>query len=309
MVSSTSEEIQSCHVTLFAFILKEVSAWGNILAVSMVILGSVFSAGCIYDGLVVSDQDSFSRGLSRDGTIHSAQRLPVSGVGFQIPTRWSDRGLNFGVDEIVSVVAATGRSLVMHDPDLVLGVGDLSREFGGRSQWHRSHQTGRDMDLLFFVKDKSGRRIVNEIMHNHFSDGKQRVNGPGDAQVFFDFEANWWLVAALLNNPVADIQYIFILDGLRQGLLEWAIAHSESEELIQRAAAILKQPGDSAPHDDHMHVRIYCPNGDTQFGCADFGRMRWHKRDLKYERRAERQHAFDAMVPEIVISPQIWLSR
>lgn len=275
----------------------------------MLVIAAAASTGCIYDALVVSDQDSFSRGASRDGTIHHATRLPVSGLGYRIPERWSQRGLNFGVDELVSVVAATGRTLAMQDSDLVLGVGDLSREFGGRSQWHRSHQTGRDMDLLFFVRNTSGERVANNAMYNHHADGKQRLDGPGQPVVEFDFEANWLLVDALLNNPVADIQYIFILDGLRQGLLEHAQRSGASAELIQRASHVMRQPGDSAPHDDHMHVRIYCPSENVQFGCEDFGRMRWHKRDLKYERRAERQQAYDTLIPGLVISPQVWLLR
>jgi penicillin-insensitive murein endopeptidase len=35
----------------------------------------------------------------------------------------------------------------------------------------------------------------------------------------------------------------------------------------------LKQPGDSARHDDHLHVRVYCTPSDRRLGCVDLGPM------------------------------------
>ena len=51
-----------------------------------------------------------------------------------------------------------------------------------------------------------------------------------------------------------------------------------------------KQPGDSAPHNDHLHVRIYCPIEDRQFGCVDRGRL-----ELLAEREAERRQTLNAI--------------
>ena len=47
----------------------------------------------------------------------------------------------------------------------------------------------------------------------------------------------------------------------------------EPPELIARARRALHQPGDSARHDDHMHVRVYCSEADRAYGCVDMGPM------------------------------------
>ena len=47
-------------------------------------------------------------------------------------------------------------------------------------------------------------------------------------------------------------------------MLEYAISSGAPKSLVARAALILRQPGDSAPHDDHMHVRIFCPQNDLR---------------------------------------------
>jgi hypothetical protein len=52
----------------------------------------------------------------------------------------------------------------------------------------------------------------------------------------------------------------------------------------------LKQPGDSAPHNDHMHVRVYCAETDRQFGCQDLGPL-----DMLADREAEAHKAVEAI--------------
>jgi penicillin-insensitive murein endopeptidase len=98
----------------------------------------------------------------------------------------------------------------------------------------------------------------------------------------FDVATNWLLVRALLEDPVVDVQYLFIASPLRQMLLDHAVALGEPPELVERASAVLVQPGDALPHDDHLHLRIYCPPGDRALGCFDRGPQRWLKKDWKY---------------------------
>ena len=274
----------------------------------MVLLGALLAGACVFDGLVVSGDSSFSRGPSRYGALHNPARLPTEGHGYWIPPIWSDRGLNYGVDEVVGMLVHVGRTLELRDPALVLGVGDISRPGGGRSPWHRSHQTGRDVDLLFFVTDHNDKRIRSEAMLHHDKDGSEIGPSVAGQAHRFDVAANWYVVHALLTNPIAEVQYIFIQDDLRQLLLEYAGMSGVKHSVIARAAQILMQPGDSAPHDDHMHVRIYCPKSDLQLGCVDFGKMRWHKRDYKYESRFERLPGYEQLLPESAMPmlPLLW---
>ncbi len=267
------------------------------------------TGSCVFDSLVVADGSSYSRGPSRFGALHNPARLPVSGPGFWIPPRWSDRGLNYGIDELVSMLVHVGGTLEIKDPALVLSIGDLSRARGGRSPWHRSHQTGRDVDLLFFVRDHEDKLVRNQAMNKHNGNGTQIGAAVPEKAQRFDVAANWYLVAALLDNPVAEVQYIFIQDDLKQLLLDFAGMSGATPSLIARASHTLMQPGDSAPHNDHMHVRIFCPKSDMRYGCVDFGRLRWHKRDYKYERRIERLPIFDKLIPAASVSTMPWLLR
>lgn len=266
------------------------------------------TASCVFDSLVVAGDSSFSHGASRYGALNNPTRLPVSGSGFWIPPIWSDRGLNYGIDELVGMLVHVGRTLEIKDPALVVSVGDLSRARGGRSPWHRSHQTGRDVDLLFFVRDHEDNLVRNQTMYKHNANGIEIAPTIPEKAYRFDVAANWYLVAALLDNPVAEVQYIFIQDDLRQLLLEFAGMSGVEPSLIARASHTMMQPGDSAPHNDHMHVRIYCPKSDLSYGCVDFGKMRWHKRDYKYERRIQRLPALEKLTPANV-STIPWLLR
>jgi len=287
--------------------MAQTSASAAVGAVTLAAL--VLAGGCVYDGLVVEDGTGFSRGPSRDGMLYEGTKLPVRGEGFYIPPTWSARGLNYGVDELVSTVVYAGRTLKMQDPRLAFGVGDISRAYGGRSPWHRSHQTGRDIDFLFLLKDKTGRPVRNDQMRKHDANGAERVAAGKVPQYYFDARANWMLVAALLDNPIVEIQYIFVQRDLRTMMLSYAEKSGVSLALRQRAAEILKQPSDSAVHDDHMHVRIYCPKEDLAAGCENFGQMRWQKRDLKYAGRVERLTRYDEMIANMELGISAWLLR
>lgn len=279
------------------------------LALAGAMAGACASGACIYDGLVVEDENGFSRGPSRAGMLYEGAELPVRGDGHWIPPTWASRGLNFGVDEMVSTVVYAGRTIKLQDSRLELGVGDISRAHGGRSPWHRSHQTGRDVDFLFLLKDKAGNPVRNTQMRKHDASGAELVAKGKRPQVFFDERANWFLVEALITNPVAEIQYIFVQNDLRQLMLDYAAQSGVSQALLERAAQTLKQPGDSAPHNDHMHVRIYCPRDDVDAGCVDFGQMRWHKKDLKYGGRIERLERYDDVLSDIDVGTFAWLIR
>jgi len=68
-------------------------------------------------------------------------------------------------------------------------------------------------------------------------------------------------------------QYIFFYEPLTQMVLDYARSIGEPELVIERARALLRQPGDSLKHDDHMHVRIFCPASDIPYGCEDAGNL------------------------------------
>ncbi|HMJ14366.1 MAG TPA: hypothetical protein VK524_23280, partial [Polyangiaceae bacterium] len=54
-------------------------------------------------------------------------------------------------------------------------------------------------------------------------------------------------------------------------LIDYAIARGENLSLVWQAETVLLQPGDSAPHDDHIHVRIACTPEEAVLGCEGGG--------------------------------------
>ena len=236
------------------------------------------AGGCAQLG-TVTDGTSLARGYCNDGHLVDGVRLPKQGDGYLIPPIWTKRGNNFGTDELVSIVVRAARRVQSEAPGSELYVGDFSQPAGGQSPFHRSHQTGRDADLIFFALDADGQpqRVPNG-MYRFGDDGWTRR----PPRLHFDVVREWLLVRALLEDPGVDVQHLFISAPLRQMLLDHAEELGEPRELVERARLVLQQPVDALPHDDHLHVRIFCPVSDRALGCRDRGPLRWFKKTYKY---------------------------
>ncbi|MBA3393537.1 MAG: penicillin-insensitive murein endopeptidase [Deltaproteobacteria bacterium] len=236
------------------------------------------ATGCAELG-VIHDGTSISIGRPNRGRIVDGVRLPNRGDGFMTRSTWQTRGNRYGTDELVDLITAVSRRLVIKTNGVRLVVADLSGRGGGESRlWHRSHQNGRDVDLLYFVRDADGKPVEPEVMHVFKPDGSAK-DGSG---LHVDVPRTWHLVRELVTAPEATVQWVFMYEPIATKLLEYAQQSGEPEALIARARKALKQPGDSAPHNDHMHVRVYCSVADRAYGCQDIG-----QRELLAEREAE----------------------
>src|SRR5688572_9125948 len=145
----------------------------------------------------VDDGTSLAYGWHNEGRLVNGIQLPVKGDGYVVPTTWARRGNNWGTEELVGLLVRTGRRLVEEAPDAPLYVADLSPPRGGPSAWHRSHQTGRDVDLIFFARDALGKPIAPPAQMVIFGDDGKTLDGT----MTFDVERNWLLVRALLTDP------------------------------------------------------------------------------------------------------------
>ena len=252
---------------------------------------AVIAAGCAGPGFF-TDGSSVSVGSFNHGALRRGARLPVSGEGYLVPKLWQARGASFATDELVAAVEHAALRVRREYPGSILGVGDMSLKGGGDSVLHRSHENGRDLDLIYYAVDERSRPVapVDSMPRYPYWDGRARPPGPQEHGVvfgpfsprWFDVRRNWALVRALLEEPGIEIQYLFIHARLRERLLAYAAEQGEAPSLLERAEAILHQPGDSAPHDDHLHVRIFCAEDDRAYGCSDRGPVRWWKKRYKY---------------------------
>lgn len=228
----------------------------------------------------VSDGSSVAYGFTNAGQLLNGVKIPLRGDGYVVPATWSKRGNNYGTDELVALVVRAARRVNLELPGATLYVADLSPPRGGPSAWHRSHQTGRDADLLFYANDAEGNPMRPPAQMMLF--GEDGVTRAAGAKYSFDVPRNWALVRALLEDPAVDVQFLFISEPLKRMLIDYAIDKGEPRELVRRAEAILHQPVGALPHDDHLHVRIYCPLSDRSLGCRDRGNLRWFKKSYKY---------------------------
>lgn len=145
-------------------------------------------------------------------------------------------------------------------PGSRLTVGDLSDHDGGPIGHHASHQSGRDVDLAFYVTDARGRPAYANDYTSFNGQGRPIAGG----QLRFDVARNWSLVTALLDDPAVRVEHIFVSTPLRALLLAHARAIHARPMLLVRAQLVMHQPVHALPHSNHFHVRIGCPNGDTQ---------------------------------------------
>ncbi|HVV88506.1 MAG TPA: penicillin-insensitive murein endopeptidase, partial [Kofleriaceae bacterium] len=184
------------------------------------------------------------------GRLRGGVRLPP-GKGYFIrrPLR------SWGTPETVAAVTDVLRSFRATHPELhTLAIGDLSQHGGGRITEHRSHQSGRDVDIgLCYTKVPAG-------YPEHFAVATADN---------LDRAATWDLLTSFAKraDDPDGVEVIF-LDFHLQGLLyEWAKAKGVDERYLDRLFQY-PEPGGTglvrhvAHHDDHMHVRFRCPAGD-----------------------------------------------
>lgn len=220
-----------------------------------------------------------SIGTPASGILSRGVPFPERGPGF-VRARPGEE-TRFGTP---GLVAALERALARVDARFpgttATRVGDLAYPSGGRHGRHRSHRVGRDVDVIFFVTDAQGRSVSpgGWLAFSRFGHALAETG----ATYFFDDARNWELVRALLLDPDAAVQWIFVSRGLKTRLLEHALAHDPNPDALLRAAYALQQPENAAPHDDHFHVRVYCTSEERASGCRDLGpRWPWLRPDVE----------------------------
>jgi penicillin-insensitive murein endopeptidase len=171
----------------------------------------------------------------------------------------------YGTWQLVALLERAAARVARRLPGAKLSVGELSARTGGALPGHRSHQSGRDADVSFYMVGVHGRSFDPFAFAVFGADGKGR--GP-NRMLRFDDARNWELVARLLADPDARVQHLFVSDPLRQRLLREGRRRSAPSAILDRAALVMSQPSHGQPHANHFHVRIYCSPGERR-RCRD----------------------------------------
>ncbi len=208
-----------------------------------------------------------SVGVPHQGVLTQGAPLPKKGEGYK---RLRDDAVRFGNPRLVAAIQGAARSVARARPGgAPLVLGDLSAAQGGEASGHRSHRTGRDADLLFYLTTPEGRPIASPGFVRFGPDGLARLEGDAFARI--DLEREWLLVKALVTSPEANVQWLFVARWLEAMIIEYARARGEDPETVWIAESVLLQPGDSAAHDDHLHLRIACTPDEAVAGCLGGG--------------------------------------
>ncbi len=200
------------------------------------------------------------------GSLEDGLPLPEKGAAYRLLPMVRERGTHYATEDVAGLVDRASRRVAAAFPRSVLHVGNVSRKNGGPIAWSVSHQAGRDVDLAFYARQ--GRKPVNALSQLVVYDRRGRARGAG-GRLEFDVARNWALVVALLEDPLAQVQWIFVSDPLRRLLIDHARKAGAAAATIARAEAVLRQPSGSGAHNDHFHVRIYCSCEDLLLGCMN----------------------------------------
>ncbi|HEY0252903.1 MAG TPA: penicillin-insensitive murein endopeptidase [Kofleriaceae bacterium] len=194
-----------------------------------------------------------SLGFPWQGKLHAAAALPP-GDGYVIRRPYRAFGTQTTVDFIHHALVDMREQF----PEAhAFAVGDISQEDGGQITQHRSHQSGRDVDIGLIYKEKPA------------SFPEDFIKATADN---LDCEATYAMLNEFAETATVDggAQIIF-LDYNVQGLLyHWAKDHGEDENILQHLFQYPERTNTSAlvrhipNHDNHMHVRFKCPKSDTR---------------------------------------------
>ena len=181
-------------------------------------------------------------------------------------TEYAARGNHFGTWQLVQLVERAAERVQRRLPGGRLSVGEMSAQAGGRLDGHRSHQSGRDVDLSFYMTDARGNPYAPFAFAEFGGDGVGR--GP-NRMLRFDDARNWELVGKLVADGDARVQHIFVSNALKRRLLREGRRRGAPASVLNRARQVMGQPAHHA-HANHFHVRIYCsPNERAR--CEDRG--------------------------------------
>lgn len=208
-----------------------------------------------------------SVGTPQGGELLDGFSVPLTGEYHRFYGPVRSRGTNFATVELAALLIRAARVVESYVPGPPLVIGDVSAEGGGDLGRHMSHNSGRDVDVLFYVRDADGKPAPPKGFTHFDGDGQCTSRRCGELR--FDDQRNWWFVRTLLASEDVPVQYVFVSNPLKARLLAYAEARKEDPEILRRARRVLQEPKGSSPHADHYHIRVYCSAADRATGCRD----------------------------------------
>jgi len=261
-----------------------------LLLAGLLLVGDPVQAETVEEAPSEEQPDSVSCGSTNRGALYDAAMLPTRGHGFVMAEPWRSRGTRFGTVELVQLIEQSSAEVATLFKGSQLSVADMSHEQGGPLKMHRSHQSGRDVDLIYYAMDADGEPFYPDSHMAYYTREGQATHAKSPRRVenipvrYFDLKRNWALVRSMMRNPDVHVAHIFVSPRVKRWLLTYAAHISEDKETIKRATKVLHAPRDVKGHNDHMHVRIGCAEEDIEAGRCRTASARKPKRSKRWHR-------------------------
>lgn len=228
---------------------------------------------------------STSIGGPSDGRLEGAVPFPKQAPGVILNPRRLNEGGHFGTVEMIQALV---RAAAVVDSALPGGhplvINDLCFREGGPIPHHGSHQSGRDVDVLFYLFDREGNprpaKGVPLNLKGRGWDFNDLEDPEDDLFVKLDAARSWRFLQALAEDNESLLQRVYLAEHLRTLMLKAARRAKAPRAARQRIEALTCQPG--TPHDDHFHLRFFCSTEDIEAGCQDSGPIYpWRRQQLR----------------------------
>ncbi|MFH1533127.1 MAG: penicillin-insensitive murein endopeptidase [Pseudomonadota bacterium] len=197
------------------------------------------------------EKDSKSVGKASGGSLIDGERMP-EGPGYSYGNRPNVYATNETVTYMIKCIGEYRRK---HPDGPELIIGNMSRPGGGHLDPHKSHQSGRDVDIGYIHKKK-----VQPVTSMIDTDQKN-----------LDARKTWDLIYCFLETGAVDVIYVDL--AVQKPLVEHLKARKFTDRYLKKIfqyprtsrgeALIQNYPG----HHHHLHLRFTCPKGDD--GCVD----------------------------------------
>lgn len=183
---------------------------------------------------------SISIGPPNRGALFNGVQMPL-GDKWALTDPGNAYGTREAIDQLVRAIEAVHEKYP-RSPKVIIG--HWSSRRGGRLKPHKSHQSGRDVDVGYYYTSQTG--------------WYARAHAKN-----LDRPRTWALVKALLTK--GDVEMILIDTSIQRMLRDHAIAAGEDRAFVDRVFQVSGEKSGFAPvrhargHDTHIHVRFRSP--------------------------------------------------
>jgi murein endopeptidase len=200
-----------------------------------------------HDGRPIMARDSGSVGSAHAGALRAAVQLPDHGAYVV-----RDPSRACGTAETIRRLTSAFDEVVRADPSAPrVRVHDLSLQNGGPMHGHKSHQSGRDVDLTYYQRTCERECAGQPVSANELDAARQ-----------------WRLLRHWLERGHAE--FIFIDYALQRPLYQQAKSAGATARQLARWFQYPRGPAFPGGvirhipnHANHVHVRFRCAQGDV----------------------------------------------